>query len=75
MRTPALTLSTLALSVSLTGCMISSEGVQVSQPPPAIQGSNDVQGNPLSTPGAGMGVGAGNPSPPGPSGTGPAPSR
>lgn len=75
MRTFIPTLSALTLSVSLTGCAISPEGVRVSQPPPAIQGSNDAQGNPLSTPGAGMGVGAGNPSPPGASGTGPAPSR
>ncbi|HEY8607356.1 MAG TPA: hypothetical protein VIM12_09625 [Noviherbaspirillum sp.] len=42
--------------------MISREGVQVSAPPPSVQGSNDVQGSPLSVPGSGMGVGSGNPS-------------
>jgi hypothetical protein len=46
----------------LSGCMISREGVQVSAPPPSVQGSNDVQGSPLSVPGSGMGVGSGNPS-------------
>ncbi|MFC7515040.1 hypothetical protein ACFQUU_08490 [Herbaspirillum sp. GCM10030257] len=60
----------LALLVTLSACMITRDGAQVSQPPPAVQGSNDVQGNPLSTPGAGMGVGSGNPAGPGPSGLG-----
>lgn len=65
----------LLLAVALGGCMISRDGAQLSQPPAAIQGSNDVQGNPLSVPGAGMGVGAGNPAAPGPSGLGGAPTR
>lgn len=60
-------LLSLALLATLGGCMITRDGAQVSQPPPAVQGSNDVQGNPLSTPGSGMGVGSGNPAAPGPS--------
>jgi len=59
----------------LAGCMITPEGARVSAPPPAVQGSNDVQGAPITVPGAGMGVGAGNPAAPGPSGVGPAPPR
>lgn len=59
----------------LPGCMITPDGARISQPPPAIQGSNDAQGNPLSIPGAGMGVGSGNPAAPGASGTGPEPQR
>jgi len=58
------------LGVILTGCMITPDGARVSQPPAAVQGSNDAQGAPLSVPGAGMGVGAGNPNAPGPSGLG-----
>lgn len=59
----------------LAGCMITPEGARVSPLPPAIQGSNDAQGSPLSVPGAGMGVGAGNPAAPGASGIGPEPRR
>ncbi|HEY0846055.1 MAG TPA: hypothetical protein VGE12_11865 [Noviherbaspirillum sp.] len=68
-------LAIAALCVPLAACTITPEGARISQPPPAIQGSNDAQGSPLSVPGAGMGVGAGNPAAPGPSGIGPAPSR
>lgn len=46
---------------ALGGCALSTEGVSMSPPPPAVQGSNDVQGAPLSVPGAGMGVGSGSP--------------
>lgn len=63
------------LGASIAGCMITPEGARVSQPPPAIQGSNDAQGSPLSVPGAGMGVGSGNPAAPGASGIGPEPRR
>ena len=70
-----LSLLAMTLGVSLIGCMITSEGARVSPPPPAIQGSNDAQGNPISVPGAGMGVGAGNPAAPGASGSGPVPTR
>jgi hypothetical protein len=45
----------------LAGCVISPAGLDKAELPPAIQGSNDVQGNPISVPGAGMGVGAGVP--------------
>lgn len=65
----------LLLAVCLGGCMITREGAQLSQPPAAVQGSNDAQGNPLSVPGAGMGVGAGNPAAPGPGGLGGASTR
>jgi len=65
----------VALGTVLGGCMISPEGVRVAPPPPAVQGSNDAQGAPISVPGSGMGVGAGNPSAPGASGLGPAPPR
>lgn len=51
----------LGLLTLAAGCAISPEGIRTSPPPPAIQGSNDVQGSPISVPGAGMGVGAGNP--------------
>lgn len=50
---------------ALGGCAVSTEGVSVSSPPPAVQGSNDVQGAPLSVPGAGMGVGSGTSAGPG----------
>lgn len=60
----------LCASACLAACMISPEGVRISPPPPAVQGSNDAQGAPISVPGAGMGVGAGNPAGPGPSGLG-----
>ncbi|GAB3546589.1 hypothetical protein GCM10027343_24580 [Noviherbaspirillum agri] len=43
----------------LCGCTINAEGPRLGVPPPSVQGSNDVQGAPLSVPGAGMGVGAG----------------
>lgn len=49
------------LLVLATGCTINREGVQISPPPAAVQGTDDAQGSPLSTPGAGMGVGSGNP--------------
>ncbi|HJV84441.1 MAG TPA: hypothetical protein VJ698_03115 [Noviherbaspirillum sp.] len=65
----------LLVSPLFAGCMINAEGARVSPPPPAIQGSNDAQGNPLSVPGAGMGVGSGNPNPVGPGGMGPVPPR
>ncbi|HYC42372.1 MAG TPA: hypothetical protein VEB70_05240 [Noviherbaspirillum sp.] len=64
-----------AVAASVAACMITPEGARISAPPPAIQGSNDAQGSPISVPGAGMGVGAGNPAAPGPSGTGPELSR
>lgn len=51
--------------VALGACALNTEGVRVSPPPPAVQGSNDAQGAPLSVPGAGMGIGAGNPAGPG----------
>ncbi|HYD62790.1 MAG TPA: hypothetical protein VEC35_20720 [Noviherbaspirillum sp.] len=63
-------LAILSMSACVPACMITSEGARVSPPPPAVQGSNDAQGAPLSVPGAGMGVGAGNPAGPGPSGAG-----
>jgi len=50
--------------------MVNSEGVRLGSPPPAVQGSNDVQGSPLMVPGTGVGVGAGNPSAPGVNGAG-----
>lgn len=50
----------LCFLVSLGGCMIDAEGPRISRPPPAVQGSDDVQGAPLSVPGAGMGVGSGS---------------
>lgn len=65
----------ILVGASFAGCMITPEGARVSQPRPAIQGSNDAQGNPLSVTGAGMGVGSGNPASPGASGSGPEPSR
>lgn len=65
----------MLVGASLAGCMITPEGVRISQPRPAVQGSNDAQGNPLSVPGAGMGVGSGNPATPGASGIGPEPRR
>jgi len=64
-----------AAAACLCSCMIGAEGVRLSPPPPAVQGSNDAQGSPIQVPGAGMGVGAGNPAAPGPSGIGPAPPR
>lgn len=51
----------LVLPVVLGACTITTEGARVSPPPPAVQGSDDVQGAPLSVPGSGMGVGSGNP--------------
>lgn len=47
------------------GCTINAQGIRRSEPPAAIQGSDDAQGSPLSVPGAGMGVGSGNPEGPG----------
>lgn len=44
----------------LCGCTINAEGPRLGVPPPSVQASNDVQGAPLSVPGAGMGVGAGS---------------
>lgn len=61
----------ICLASLLAGCMITPEGARVAPIPPAVQGSNDVQGNPITVPGAGMGVGAGNPDAPGPSGLAP----
>jgi hypothetical protein len=60
----------LPVAALLCGCTISSEGVDNSKLPPAVQGSNDAQGNPISVPGAGMGVGAGTPGAPGAAGIG-----
>lgn len=51
----------IVLPLLLGGCMISREGVQLSPQRPAVQGTNDAQGSPLSVPGSGMGVGSGNP--------------
>lgn len=65
----------LCVATLLGGCMITSEGVRTAQPPPAVQGSNDAQGSPLSVPGAGMGVGSGNPGAPGSGGLGGEPRR
>lgn len=58
---PARVLMPMLLALLLSGCMISSEGVRLSPQRPAVQGSNDAQGSPLSVPGSGMGVGSGNP--------------
>ena len=69
------TVMSLIACASLASCMITPEGARLSPPPPAVQGSNDVQGAPISVPGAGMGVGAGNPSAPGASGLGGAGTR
>lgn len=63
-------LTALLFSILFAGCTITPDGPKLSSPPPAVQGSNDAQGNPISVPGAGMGVGAGNPSAPGPSSLG-----
>jgi hypothetical protein len=52
----------------LCGCTINAEGPRLGVPPPAVQGSDDVQGAPLSVPGAGMGVGAGSTASPGSAG-------
>ncbi|WP_147376793.1 hypothetical protein [Noviherbaspirillum saxi] len=64
----------LPLVAALGGCTITPNDNQVPMrlgpPPPAIQGSNDAQGSPLSVPGSGMGVGSGNPAAPGPAGLG-----
>lgn len=51
----------MAVSLLATGCALAPNGVQLGHTPPAVQGSNDVQGSPPSVPGAGMGVGSGNP--------------
>lgn len=49
----------LALLALLSGCVISPAGLDKAELPPAIQGSNDAQGNPVAVPGAGLGAGAG----------------
>ncbi len=55
-------LSALAAAVFLlAGCAISTGGEVTPARPVAAQGSNDVQGNPISVPGSGMGVGSGVP--------------
>lgn len=48
-----------AFGALLSGCAVSTGGAVSPGQPAAVQGSNDVQGNPISVPGAGMGVGAG----------------
>ena len=53
------TLIVVLVTGLLFGCTINAEGPRLGVPPPSVQGSNDVQGAPLSVPGAGMGVGAG----------------
>jgi hypothetical protein len=55
--------SPLLIVSLLTGCTLSPAGLERAALPPAVQGSNDAQGSPISIPGAGMGVDAGNPSP------------
>jgi hypothetical protein len=49
----------LALLALLSGCVISPAGLDKAELPPAIQGSNDAQGNPVAAPGAGTGVSGG----------------
>jgi len=53
-------LSFLGALALLAGCAVSTDGVVSPARPVAAQGSNDVQGNPVSVPGAGMGVGSGS---------------
>lgn len=53
------TLLALCVLGILGACTISAEGPRFGIPPPSVQGSDDVQGAPLSVPGAGMGVGSG----------------
>lgn len=61
------TLIALCIFGALGACTITAEGPRFGVLPPAVQGSDDVQGAPLSVPGAGMGVGAGSTATPSPS--------
>lgn len=50
----------LMLAVFVSGCAISREGAEVAGQPPAVQGTNDVQGAPIySGTGSSIGVGVG----------------
>jgi hypothetical protein len=64
MKPPAhviLLLPLIASSCLLGACVFSADGSVHPAAPKAIQGNNDVRGDPIMVPGAGMGVGAGNP--------------